>query len=335
MQSYYSHPQVTEGLKFPCRNGAHLQSPAGRERSGHLCLTREAFAAPGAPSGHRAIFYSFFSCIFSYNSHRRSSRATPYTAQLSSPRGIRRRASLRAALSRPTPPEAGRIPRPAGSAGRAGGSPPFCPRAPSGSEQRPEGRSERSASRRPRRASLSSPGARPVPAPPRPAPPHRTHSPADRLRQGGRYRVSAAEPRHAPAPRSPLSPPLRRLFSLSRTAPAAGCGLWREGSGPRERRGSAAGAHGRAVSAQPRAGFTPGDVGGHGEGQNADNRPPSPERRHTASQSGRGCCCCCRLLGSAAWVWPKARGTTMCPSSNILRNHAELGACRAVTLGHF
>lgn len=235
MQSYYSHPQVTEGLKFPCRNGAHLQSPAGRERSGHLCLTREAFAAPGAPSGHRAIFYSFFSCIFSYNSHRRSSRATLYTAQLSSPRGIRRRASLRAAPSRPTPPEAGRIPRPAGSAGRAGGSPPFCPRSPSGSEQRPEGRSERSASRRPRRASLSSPGARPVPClpcPPRPVPHRRTartHPPTASARAGG---IGCRRPNPAmPPPRARPSPhpsAASFLFLAPPPPPGAGCG----GRGP-------------------------------------------------------------------------------------------------------
>lgn len=60
MQSCYSHPLETEGLKFPRRDGAHLQPPEARERSGHLCLTREAPSAPGAPSGRRAIFYSLY-----------------------------------------------------------------------------------------------------------------------------------------------------------------------------------------------------------------------------------------------------------------------------------
>ena len=164
--------------------------------------------------------------LFSYDSHGRRRRATLYTAQLSSPRGIRRRASLGAAPSRPTPPEGGRIPRPAGSAGRAGGSPPFCPHAPSGSEQRPEGRSEGSASRRPRRASLASPRFASPSARPVPQPPHRTHSPAAAsARAGGigcrRLSPAMPPPRARPSPH----PPAASFLSLAPPPPpSAGCG---------------------------------------------------------------------------------------------------------------
>lgn len=335
MQSCYSHPLETEGLKFPRRDGAHLQPPEARERSGHLCLTREAPSAPGAPSGRRAIFYSLYLRFpTTLPEGAAGPRFMPHSSALLGAFAAARPSGLpRPAPPHRTPPEGERTPRPAG---RAGGSPPFCPRAPSGSEQRPEGRSEGSASRTPGHATHPThpahPSPRPAPAPSRTAGPHALTR--RRLHQGGRCRVSAVEPRHAPAPRSPLSPPTHRLLSLSRTAPAAGWGptrgngvalpqgrpapLTAQRHGPVSRRETSAG----TARGTPRSTALPATNAG------------------TPPRVGRGR----RLLLPP----PRERGTGVAQGardnhvprppvldSKVLRNQAGLGACRAVAPGHF
>lgn len=229
-----------------------------------------------------------------------------------------------------TPPEGERTPRPAG---RAGGSPPFCPRAPSGSEQRPEGRSEGSASRTPGHAAHPAhPSPRPAPAPSRTAGPHALTR--RRLRQGGRCRVSAVEPRHAPAPRSPLSPPTHRLLSLSRTAPAAGWGPTR-GNGVALPQGRPA-----PLTAQRRGPVSRRETSaGTARGTARPTALPATSAG-TPPRVGRG-----RLLLLPP---PRERGTGVAqgardnhvPRSPVLdskvpRNQAGLGACRAVAPGHF
>lgn len=131
--------------------------------------------------------------------------------------------------------------------------------------------------RRASRASLASPGARPVPhgrtarTHPPPPPPGREVSGV-----GGRA-GPCPRPALAPLPTHPPPP-----FSLSHRPHR------RVGPNPRERRGSAAGPPGPADSAEARAGFTQGDVSGHGEGHgeghSTANRPPSHECRHTAAR---------------------------------------------------
>ncbi|POI30363.1 hypothetical protein CIB84_005888, partial [Bambusicola thoracicus] len=273
VQSCYSQPLETEGPKFPRRDGAHLQPPEARERSGHLYLTREASAAPGAPSGRRAIFYSVFICAFLRHSLKAPrSHASCRTARLPSGHSLPRVPRGRPVPSHHTPPEGRTHPKAGGqSRGIASILPPrsLRRRTKAGGEKRRERFPHAGA----RRASLASPGARPVPhgrtarTHPPPTPPGREVSGV-----GGRT-APCPRPALAPLPTHPPPP-----FSLSHRPRR------RVGPNPRERRGSAAGPPGPADGAAARAGFTQGDVSGHSEGHSAANRPPSHKCRHTAAR---------------------------------------------------
>lgn len=284
MQSCYSHPLETEGLKFPRRDGAHLQPPEARERSGHLCLTREAPSAPGAPSGRRAIFYSLYLRFpTTLPEGAAGPRFMPHSSALLGAFAAARPSGLpRPAPPHPTTPHPARRRTHPTAGGQGRGIASILPprslrqRTKAGGEKRRE-RFPHAEPRRASRASLASPGARPVPhgrtarTHPPPPPPGREVSGV-----GGRA-APCPRPALAPLPTHPPPP-----FSLSHRPHR------RVGPNPRERRGSAAGPPGPADSAEARAGFTQGDVSGHGEGHgeghSTANRPPSHECRHTAAR---------------------------------------------------
>lgn len=223
MQSCYSHPLETEGLKFPRRDGAHLQPPEARERSGHLCLTREAPSAPGAPSGRRAIFYSLY---LRFPTTLPEGAAGPRFMPHSSALLGAFAAARPSGLPRPAPPHH-TAPRPKENAphGRRAGpgdrlhfAPALPPAANKGRRGEAKGAlpARRATPRIPRIPRLAR-------RPPRPARPDRTHSPAAAsARAGGvgcrRSSRAMPPPRARPSPH----PPTASFLSLAPPPPPGG-----------------------------------------------------------------------------------------------------------------
>lgn len=225
MQSCYSHPLETEGLKFPRRDGAHLQPPEARERSGHLCLTREAPSAPGTPSGRRAIFYTVFICAFLRLSLKAlRDHALCRTAQLSSghslPR-VPRGCPVPPHHTAPRPKENAPHGRRAGPGDRLHFAPALPPAANKGRRGEAKGAlpARRATPRIPRIPRIPRLARRP----PRPARPDRTHSPAAAsARAGGvgcrRSSRAMPPPRARPSPH----PPTASFLSLAPPPPPGG-----------------------------------------------------------------------------------------------------------------